>query len=210
MARTLKIALIVFLFIFAAETCYAARGFRIGTGMGPSFPVFNGDVMDLYNPMTGFTWELIEFGYGFTEAFSINNKLIGAGGGTSASGVNWAMGEFGLDARYAFRTDKPLNPYLLAGFGSSSLSIYDSSASIDFEPAFALDFGGGLDYFFSKNRRWSVGTQLYFHLVQYHGATFNDGFAINLNTDTTGGIFLWTVNLAYTFRPKKTFTTIQP
>ena len=211
-----------------SSPAWAAKGLRIGTGFGPGIPVLSGGVADECQPQSGLAFNVIDWGYGFTDAFSINSKIIGIVGSTDEGGVNWGFGELAFDARYAFMTNKALNPFVMLGFGISSFSLeHEDDWRIFSNPVVGLDLGVGYEYYLGSKKRWSLGGQLYYHLASYRSGEkhycyttteedvsdvlFPEGIEPgeidkiiyideDFDVDANGGFFIMLFNVSYTWR----------
>ena len=224
--KSIRLLVIVTAIILITSPAWAAKGFRLGSGLGLGLPAFDGDAIDGIEPRGGFAWDMLDIGYGFTEAASVNFRIVGAGGVVDASGFEedfealtgvkvdadftWAFAEYALDFRYAFMTDKNFNPFIMLGLGLLSGLVIEgdlSSAvgSVDVEittdPAVGLDIGGGFQYYLGSKERWSLGTLLYFHLVEYSDATLEvENYGLDLNEEVDGGILMVLFTVSYTWR----------
>ena len=218
--KTLRLFYVFCLIVFITSTpAWAAKGLRIGTGMGLAFPAFRGDAVRDITPSPGLAWDIIELGYGFTNTWSVNLKLMGAAGKADADDLEnemgghvdtdftWAFAEYGLDVRYAFMPDSKQTPYLLAGVGLISGmtiegEVEKTDVSVTTDPAVGFDVGAGFDYYLGAKKRWSVGSQIYYHMVQYNSAKVDVEHDASKWDDENikGGIVLWTATLSYTFR----------
>jgi len=218
---------LIFLFIaavfFAASSpALAAEGFRLGTGLGFSVPSFTTGYADTVEPHGGIALNLIDFGYGFTDAASINLRLSIAGGLAEADDLersvekergeraeadfSWGFGEWALDFRYAFLTDEPFNPFLLVGLGASRLSFSGDVNNVDYQflsnSSVGLDLGGGFQYYVGERERFSLGGMLIWHMVEYGGGTLEREYELDEDYDTNieRGLVMTLFTINYTWR----------
>lgn len=191
MEKTVKWIMLL-IFVFMAKSVYAAPGLNFSVGLGPSLPLFwGGQVSDYQSRIIGFS-DIIEVGYGFSKAFSINLKYTDVGGYTEDN-LFWLFEELGADARFVFNSEKRLNEYVFTGVGVSNISVYDGAASSsDFVPGLGWDFGGGLSYFLTENRHWALRNQINFQFAEYGSEPDH------------GGIFQWSLLVVYTFGERNT------
>ena len=223
MKKAIQGCLIIFAMLIFSSQAYAAEGFRLGTGIGIAVPDFHGDVIDNSGNFSGLALDVIDLGYGFTDAASLNFRL---GVGTSAPMTiatlgfvgGWSFTEYALDFRWAFLTDDAFNPFLMAGVGFSQFT-YDSGLLTDIfgvdlevktDYTVGFDVGGGCDFHLGSKKRWALGAMFYYHFVSYQNVdvdvdSSNSIWNINLDVAVPdekidGGIAMFLFTVSYTWR----------
>ncbi len=222
MMRKILFVLIMAAFCAANSTAFAAKGFRLGTGMGFSVPTFTSGYADTVEPRAGMAMNLFDIGYGFTDAASFNLRLSLAGGLADAEELEdsveqergepadadfvWSFAEWGLDFRYAFLTDEPFNPFFLVGLGASGMSLNGEVNNADYEfnadSSVGMDLGGGFQYYFGGKQRFSLGGMLVWHMVEYGGGELEieNQPDRDYNSDIEGGVVMALFTFNYTWR----------
>jgi hypothetical protein len=142
----------------------AADGFLLGLGVGAGIPT--GDFKDA---KTGFA-SYLDVGYGFNKYVTVGG-YFGSDNGTekdSGTSITWYQPYFGAYGRFTIPVGESLEPYVNVGLGAylfsasgGDLTVYSKSPTLGFK------FGGGLNWFLGKSKKWFIGPEIAYQYVPY-------------------------------------------
>ena len=181
----------------------SAAGAYVGTGLGYSFPGFNGDMGDFLDSQEGgFSWEYLHVGYNFTDNIGVN-LLWGQAAGTADIGedADWTNDYLDVNLRYTFKMDA-VSPYIEAGLGSYTLSAESDHVNIDLDPVLGYRLGvGGIIPISS----FYVAPEFSYHWAEFdEGDIHISGMGSGSVSNAGGGDFgLLSLKIGYMFGGKK-------
>jgi len=146
----------------------AAKGFLLGLGVGAGIPSDSNGIggTDVKTGVASY----LDIGYGFNKYFTAGG-YFGSGEGTQKSydtSITWYQPYFGAYGRFTLPVGDSLEPYANIGLGAYMFSAAGGDIVMySKSPTFGLKFGGGLNWFLGKDKKWFIGPELAYQYVPY-------------------------------------------
>jgi hypothetical protein len=165
--RALVSAAVLVALLFPAGS-KAAKGVLLGVGLGAGVPYVDKEIGGDFK--TGFDG-YVDVGYGFNKYLQAGIYL-GSSEGEQRSydyNVPWVQPYFGLYGRFTYPVGDSFEPYVDVGLGGYMFSASGDNLYMYSEnPTLGFKFGGGLNWYFGKDKRWFIGPEVAYQLVPYN------------------------------------------
>jgi hypothetical protein len=156
--------------VFFPSSSQAAKGWLLGAGIGAAIPSMSGDLGENFKVGEG---SYLDVGYGFNKYFMLGGYFgsdFCPGNSSLNDNVAYTLIQpnAGIYGRFTIDVGKNLEPYANIGIGAYSLTAAGSNLLISSKsPTLGFKFGGGLNWFLGKDRKWFIGPELAYHYVPY-------------------------------------------
>lgn len=185
---------------FVAGPVDAAQGFYIGTGLGGTFPVQGGDILDDLDPTGSIALEYLHLGYNFTDQLGLGIQYGAAGGSVKDDLFNddsvWSQGYMDLSFRYTFDQGQEFQPYLEFGTGTYMYAIMADDDELWSDPVTGFRTAVGGMYYFD---RFYLAPEISYHFTKYSEAEVDPEYGSKYDVDfeATGDMWLFLVKVGF-------------